>query len=566
MNGSPAPKGAKGAPRQLELTPRQRQILSLICKGKANKEIARDLDISLGTVKQHIAALFKRMNVQNRSMAVAQGKGLFDQPSSGPGAVTPPRIVGGDATDEVLLIRRPCIVLALTVASSFDAASCQAFQARLATLGPAMGAVHLSRGAAGAVLLFGVRKASVWDSIKALLLLRQLRDWVAERGASKDQPLSAALDAGIAVISINPQGSWSGDTVATPVISVTRRLLATLSAGTLGIGKQALHLLAAFHAGEALSSRNLSGDHGLALRDLERLFKLDFERNTSDQSARSHWQGLGAILDARRGQRLQLLGPQGSGKTHLCRALLARARALGREARYLRVLPETPAAPMLADADSGTRVTDEALAALVATVAAAEGGLLIIDDFDLLAPSARSALALQLQPVPAATGLLVLTAREQAIAGGDTLMLAGLDAPELERLLAGKGGAGADDRNLDPSALLAWIQGRPLFALELAAQEWIADAPRGLPLPVLLAMASEFDQHRLDWRLLRALNEGMLEPTAERIHALTAMPIAEIEAGITAAVAAGLLMRAGPNGHPRFTSALMQRAVEAILV
>lgn len=55
----------------LVLTDRQREVLSLLAKGKSNKEIARALCIAEGTVKVHIAAAFKLLGVHNRVGAAA---------------------------------------------------------------------------------------------------------------------------------------------------------------------------------------------------------------------------------------------------------------------------------------------------------------------------------------------------------------------------------------------------------------------------------------------------------------------------------------------------------------
>jgi two-component system response regulator DevR len=51
---------------RLGLSPRHRQILALIAKGRRNEEIARDLNLSPNTIKFHIRALYARMGVRNR--------------------------------------------------------------------------------------------------------------------------------------------------------------------------------------------------------------------------------------------------------------------------------------------------------------------------------------------------------------------------------------------------------------------------------------------------------------------------------------------------------------------
>lgn len=53
------------------LTPRQIDVIRLIAQGKSNKQIAFELGLSEGTVKIHITAILKLLNVYNRTGAVA---------------------------------------------------------------------------------------------------------------------------------------------------------------------------------------------------------------------------------------------------------------------------------------------------------------------------------------------------------------------------------------------------------------------------------------------------------------------------------------------------------------
>lgn len=52
------------------LSDRQMEILQLLCKGKTNKEMGLTLGISSGTVKIHVAAVFRALKVRNRTQAV----------------------------------------------------------------------------------------------------------------------------------------------------------------------------------------------------------------------------------------------------------------------------------------------------------------------------------------------------------------------------------------------------------------------------------------------------------------------------------------------------------------
>jgi DNA-binding NarL/FixJ family response regulator len=52
------------------LTPRQTDVLMLLLQGKPNKLIARELNLSVETVKDHVAAVLRALNVSSRTQAV----------------------------------------------------------------------------------------------------------------------------------------------------------------------------------------------------------------------------------------------------------------------------------------------------------------------------------------------------------------------------------------------------------------------------------------------------------------------------------------------------------------
>ena len=54
----------------VHLTPRQLEVLSLLCEGLPNKLICRRLNISPGTVKVHIGSIFRELGVSSRLQAV----------------------------------------------------------------------------------------------------------------------------------------------------------------------------------------------------------------------------------------------------------------------------------------------------------------------------------------------------------------------------------------------------------------------------------------------------------------------------------------------------------------
>lgn len=54
----------------LGLTPRQGDVLAMLLQARPNKDIARRLDLSVETVKDHVAAVLRALGVANRTQAV----------------------------------------------------------------------------------------------------------------------------------------------------------------------------------------------------------------------------------------------------------------------------------------------------------------------------------------------------------------------------------------------------------------------------------------------------------------------------------------------------------------
>lgn len=71
------------APADVGLTRRQGQVLELLVQGRSNKEIARELSITEGTVKLHVTAVLDALKVGNRTQAVIKavrlGLASFDR-------------------------------------------------------------------------------------------------------------------------------------------------------------------------------------------------------------------------------------------------------------------------------------------------------------------------------------------------------------------------------------------------------------------------------------------------------------------------------------------------------
>ena len=85
----PAGPPVDGAGRPLalaafKLTPRQTDVLGLLLRGQSNKLIARELNLSVETVKDHVAAVLRTLGVNSRTQAVLAVSQMSSQ-----GAIAP---------------------------------------------------------------------------------------------------------------------------------------------------------------------------------------------------------------------------------------------------------------------------------------------------------------------------------------------------------------------------------------------------------------------------------------------------------------------------------------------
>ena len=59
------------------LTPREREVFQLLAIGKSNKEVARELELSLGTAKKHRENLQRKLNCHSTAelarLAISEG-------------------------------------------------------------------------------------------------------------------------------------------------------------------------------------------------------------------------------------------------------------------------------------------------------------------------------------------------------------------------------------------------------------------------------------------------------------------------------------------------------------
>ncbi|GAB6040808.1 LuxR C-terminal-related transcriptional regulator [Endothiovibrio diazotrophicus] len=548
MSGvSPAGEPA-AAHRAPPLTPRQREILRLLCEGKVNKEIARELGIGVGTVKQHVVALFKRLNVRNRAMAVSHGMALLEASETVKDAVSAP------LAEEGILVRRPCVVLCVALPAEAPAEAARRLHRTLAGLAYDGGALFLAREGGAGDLMFGVRHASEHDLVAALQLAMALHEEVREHDPRLAAGLRGGLGAGMAIVSKRRHGGWSGEAVASPVIAAARKRLAETAAGDLCFDPPVREVMASFGLG------GVAGTPGcLPFVGLARLFRVELpeEGDGADLSGpgrEAEWRRLAEVLAAGEGRLLRLEGESGMGKSRLCRAAAARSRTLGGRVTYLRGLPVAGVAA-LCDAADGAPLTEAAARARFERPPGGPSELLLVDDFHLLPGALRDRVA-QWGEAAAAGGRVVVLAGRRVAEGErcERLHLRRIDDQAVAALLRqGRGDGIAEDR-ARIARHVGEAAGVPFFARELAR------AGGALSLPLLMVVISRLDGFELDWKLLHTVARGPGPMALPALAEALAEPLLPVERAAAAAVRVGVLTHT-PAGEVAFHHPLVRRIV-----
>jgi DNA-binding NarL/FixJ family response regulator len=58
------------------LSEREREVLAVLATGKTTSEAARDLFVSVGTIKSHTSNIYRKLGARNRAEAIARAHEL----------------------------------------------------------------------------------------------------------------------------------------------------------------------------------------------------------------------------------------------------------------------------------------------------------------------------------------------------------------------------------------------------------------------------------------------------------------------------------------------------------
>ncbi len=303
----------------VRLTARQEQILGLMREGMVNKEIAKELDISLGTVKQHLVAIFKKLNVSNRTMAVSCTEKRIDNE----------RYVDSKR----ILARRPCIVLSLQFLVE-NTHQGRFFYNLLSAAAFDFNAHFISRTHNEGELVFGLKRSSEYDLRAALFVAGNIERLLkAEYG--DDIQFCGAMVAGFATVSQNRYGGWSGDAIASKVISKAHQLLAESPQGFLLFDQACLIIMRAFDI-------DLDDDCScrVSFRDVWSLNSWDVKSDTALIGRREEVIRLNAFLSGDMGPNIVLMdGDSGMGKSRICREVARSCLSSGYQVEFYNVMP-----------------------------------------------------------------------------------------------------------------------------------------------------------------------------------------------------------------------------------
>lgn len=538
---------------QPELTQRQQQILKLLQAGKVNKEVARELGIGLGTVKQHIVALFKKLNVRNRAMAASYGMGIVHGQESR----------GTTLTMDGLLECRPCVVLSIALPEDANHLAVRLVYGALAAISSANDAIFLARNGNAGDVIFGIQRVTEYDLAIALQAVHAVHDDLLAMDAGMAEKMRGCLTAGRALASMKRFGGWTGEAIASAAIASARELLNDILPGQFAFGPAALDLIGLFGIGgmqevsPVMPLQELGKLHWTGSRRAYRLVGRDTELAKLHAALTEAAQGHGRMIHVE--------GEMGMGKSRLCEEISKLCFRRGGAAYFRRCLPAV-LGKHLYDTGRGTECSAEEVAALLRTKPVSFPELIIVDDFHLM-DKEQKALLSAAGADAAGNGKLVIFAGRRGMreSGGhpaETISLRRMPVQAIQVLVRNVLGKGAiKARSSKVHNIAGAAAGVPLFAVELARHH----EAKQLALTLLVTINARLDSLHLDRNLLRSVARNTAGANLEEIAAALGEDVEILRQQAERSVAAGVLSW-GAGEYLSFTHPLLRQAIDNLVM
>ena len=540
------------------LSQRQCQILKLLQAGKVNKEVAQELDIGLGTVKQHIVALFKKLNVCNRAMAVSRGMSIQHEQERHGQAL---RVDG-------LLERRPCVVLSIALPEDTNPPTVRLMHGSLGELASASDALFLARKGNAGDIIFGLQQITVYDLAIALQSVRSVHNDLLKHDPPAAENMRASLIAGMAVVSMRRFGGWTEEAIASTAIATARELLNSTPPGFSALDRSVLDIARVLGIGVRLDI--------LPVMPIQEIKNLPwsgspqthpfFDRNDALTTLKTAMKKASLKRTAnRRGGLVYVKGELGMGKSRLCAEILMRCINNGGEGRLFRCLPSL-LKTNLYDTDNRVYCSAEEVTLLLRTKPARIPAMVVVDDLHLLTKIQQVLLNAAATDAVSLGKLVIFTGRRDLTGSGDhpseTIHLPRLAEEAIEKLvrkLLGKGRSSRQARKIkDISSAAAGV---PLFAVELAQHPEMEP----LPLPLRIVINARLDSLHLDRILLRAVAKSPAPASLRDLAATLDEDADSVRLQVEKTVAAGVL-KWGANDGISFTHPLLRRAIISLIM
>lgn len=557
------------------LTERQQEILSLLRAGKGNKDIASELGIGLGTVKQHVVALFRKLNVSNRAAAISRGYDVewHAYPASA-------AMLSAPGDDSLIELRPACVLSVAAIGHDggpVPEGAWRALHQATAQLAGERDCTMVALPGSGIDLIFGLHRVGETDSLDALAASRQLAEAAAEAGAS----LRAGLAAGFLVASMHVHGGWTGESVAGRAIARARELRDDAAPGQLLCDLASRRLMAfasrqlpvdiddeqpmAYPLAEHRPLVRRPASAGPVTRLVDRVAEMAALRQ-SFEAAAAVGRGALALIE----------GEAGMGKTTLARAFEVEVRL--NDAAWVAARCGDPAAlaEVLASVGRGQGRpparpgVKEALAGIQRGL---DKGPLVVfldelhraQDAEITIVHGLARLADRAPLTVVATGRRIRDSRLTELPWAPRLRLGRLPPADLAQVIAGEcGGALTREEQKEIAAL---AHGVPLFAVELCrsalAQPPLTRAVGHPPLSLVALVLSRLDGLALDRSLLRAAARFDALPATDLAFAWGDDAAAAAQLGKT--IDAGVLAR-DAAGNIHFTHPLVREVLRCVML